>query len=90
MTMAYEAGAKYILVFNYELNGQGILTDDQFNAMKQFWDNIHSSAADSWDKSPGQVAMVLPTNYGWGLRNINDKMWGLRLQIMNPLKYGIT
>ena len=44
MTMAYEAGAKYILVFNYELNGQGILTDEQFNAMKQFWDNIHGSS----------------------------------------------
>ena len=77
MTMAYEAGAKYILVFNYELNSQGILTDEQFNAMKQFWDNIHSSSTDSWDKFPGQVALVLPTNYGWGMRRINDRMWGL-------------
>ncbi len=77
MTMAYEAGAKYILVFNYELNGQGILTDEHFNAMKQFWDNIHSSAQDSFGKSKGQVAFVLPTNYGWGMRHINDRMWGL-------------
>jgi hypothetical protein len=77
MTLAYEAGAKYILVFNYELNGQGILTDEHFNAMKQFWDNIHASAADSWNKSPGQVALVLPANYGWGFRRINDRMWGL-------------
>ena len=77
MTMAYEAGAKYILVFNYELNGQGILTDEQFNAMKQFWDNIHSSSADSWDKSPGQVALVLPNDYGWGMRRLNDRMWGI-------------
>lgn len=77
MTMAYEAGAKYILVFNYELNGQGILTDEHFNVMKQFWDNIHSSSADSWSKSTGQVAFVLPTDYGWGIRHINDRMWGL-------------
>jgi hypothetical protein len=77
MTMAYNAGAKYILVFNYELNGQGILTDEQFNAMKQFWDNIHGAAADSWDSFPGQVALVLPANYGWGMRRLNDRMWGL-------------
>ncbi len=77
MTMAYEAGAKYILVFNYELNGQGILTDEHFNAMKQFWDNIHSSTQNSFGKSKGQVAFVLPTNYGWGMRHINDRMWGL-------------
>jgi hypothetical protein len=77
MTMAYEAGAKYILVFNYELNGQGILTDEHFNAMKQFWDNIHSSTQNAFGKSKGQVAFVLPTDYGWGLRQINDRMWGL-------------
>jgi hypothetical protein len=77
MTMAYKAGAKYILVFNYELNGQGILTDEQFNAMKQFWDNIHGSSSDSFGSSPGQVALVLPANYGWGMRRLNDRMWGL-------------
>ena len=101
MTMAYEAGAKYILVFNYELNGQGILTDEHFNAMKQFWDNIHSSTQNSFGKSKGQVAFILPTNYGWGLRHINDRMWGLwdapnnSSQIWDNLnkltdKYGLT
>jgi hypothetical protein len=101
MTMAYEAGAKYILVFNYELNGQGILTDEHFNAMKQFWDNIHSSTQNSFGKSKGQVAFVLPTNYGWGMRHINDRMWGLwdapnnSSQIWDNLnkltdKYGLT
>ena len=77
MTMAYEAGAKYIVVFNYELNGQGILTEEHFSAMKQFWDNIHSSTQNSFGKSKGQVAFVLPTDYGWGMRHINDRMWGL-------------
>jgi hypothetical protein len=77
MTMAYEAGAKYILVFNYELDGHGIFTDEHFNAIKQFWENIHSSKADSWNKSPGTVALVLPADYGWGMRRENDRMWGL-------------
>jgi hypothetical protein len=101
MTMAYEAGAKYISVFNYELNGQGILTDEHFSAIKQFWDNIHSSTQNSFGKSKGQVAFVLPTNYGWGMRHINDRMWGLwdapnnSSQIWDNLnkltdKYGLT
>lgn len=77
MTIAYEAGAKYVLLFDYELNGQGILTDEHFKALKQFWDNIHSSAQESFGKTKGQVAFVLPTNYGWGMRHINDRMWGL-------------
>lgn len=101
MTMAYNAGAKYVLVFDYQINGQGDLTDDQFNAIKQFWNNIHSASSDSQGKTEGQVALVLPSNYGWGMRNINDKMWGLwpadnkSVQIwdnMNKLtdKYGLN
>ncbi len=76
MTMAYNAGAKYVLVFDYQINGKGALTDDQFNAIKQFWTNIHSSSSDSQSKYTGQVAFVLPTNYGWGMRTENDKIWG--------------
>jgi hypothetical protein len=75
MTLAYEAGAKYISVFNYGSDGLGSLTDEHYNAIKQFWDNIHSSSAD-YGKSTGQVALVLPTNYGWGMRDLTDKIWG--------------
>jgi hypothetical protein len=76
MTMAYNAGAKYIVAFNYEVNGQSGLTDEQFNAIKQFWNNIHSSVSDSYGIYKGEVAFVLPTNYGWGMRDLNDKIWG--------------
>lgn len=76
LTMAYNAGAKYILVFNFQMSGYGGLTDEHFNAIKQFWTNIHSSS-DSHEKYDGQVALVLPSNYGWGMRNPNDTIWGL-------------
>ncbi len=76
MTMAYNAGAKYIIAFNYEVNGQSGLTDEQFDAIRQFWNNIHSSEANSQGIYKGQVALVLPTNYGWGMRDLNDKIWG--------------
>lgn len=75
MTMAYEAGAKYVIIFNYVVDGQCFFTDEQFNAMKQFWDNIHASPERRGIYS-GQVAFVLPNNYGWGLRAPHDKIWG--------------
>ncbi|MCW3996816.1 MAG: hypothetical protein NWE98_11800 [Candidatus Bathyarchaeota archaeon] len=75
MTMAYEAGAKYVIVFNYEADGQSTLSDEHFNAMKEFWNNIHSSAS-SHGKFWGQVALVLPADYGWGFRNEKDRIWG--------------
>jgi hypothetical protein len=37
MMMAYRAGAKYIIVFNYpKINPYGILTEEHFNAVKTF------------------------------------------------------
>ncbi len=44
MLTSYEAGAKYIAVFNYPYdNGSlyGALTNDQLIAMQSFWNDIH-------------------------------------------------
>jgi hypothetical protein len=102
MTMAYDAGAKYIVAFDYEVNGKGGLTNQQFNAIKQFWNNIYSSSSsDSQGKYYGQVALVLPNDYGWGMRTPTDKIWGLwpadnkSAQIWNNMnqlvdKYGLN
>jgi hypothetical protein len=101
MTMAYNAGAKYIIAFNYAVNGTDGLKDEQFNAIRQFWNDIHSSKTNSHGKYQGQVAYVLPTNYGWGMRRVNDNIWGFwpadnkSIQIwdnMNKLidKYGLN
>jgi hypothetical protein len=75
MTMAYEAGAKYIIVFNYEKDGEGTLSEEHFNAMEQFWSQIRSSSSNH-GKTQGQVVLVLPADYGWGLRHQNDRIWG--------------
>jgi len=80
MLTAYFTGAKYIVVFNYpnypESNPYGILTEDQFAAMKDFWSQIHSSIdVDVFETAKGQVALVLPKNYGSGLRNPIDRVW---------------
>jgi hypothetical protein len=81
MLTAYYAGAKYIVVFDYpvypEANPYGILTQDQFDAMKDFWNQIHSEQGSAFGTANAQAALVLPKDYGWGMRTPNDKIWGL-------------
>ena len=76
MLESYQAGAKYIAIFNYPYNGSayGTLTDDQFNAMQRFWNDITTKKFA--DLSKPDAALVLPKNFGWGLRNPNDTIWG--------------
>ena len=80
MLKAYEAGAKYVIVFNFpsypEDNSYGILREEHFAAMQQFWDHIHLYPKDH-GKINGEVVFVLPKDYGWGMRNPNDLIWGL-------------
>ena len=74
MTNAYYAGANYLIVFNYP---QGALTEEHFSAMQEFWNQIHSHPRNSVGTTEGQVAFVLPKNYGWGMRTPDDNIWGL-------------
>jgi hypothetical protein len=78
MISAYQAGAKYIVVFNYPYedgNLYGIMADEHFKALAKFWTNttqnnvIHSS-------TKADAVLVLPKNYGYGLRYPEDKIWG--------------
>ncbi len=79
MLMSYQAGAKYIAVFNYPYEGgvYGTLTDDHFAALQRFWNDI--TTKQYADLSSPQAALVLPKNFGWGLRNPNDTVWGFWL-----------
>jgi hypothetical protein len=80
MFFAYQSGAKYVIVFNYprypETNPYGILAEEHFTAMETFWNHIHASPRSASEKTVGQVAFVLPKDYGWGMRNPDDKVWG--------------
>jgi hypothetical protein len=84
MLKAYSAGAKYVVVFDYprypETNPYGILTEEHFTAMQKFWNYIHAYPRGIYGKAYGQVALVLPKDYGWGTRRtqhmIEDNIWG--------------
>ena len=75
--MAYKAGAKYAAVFDYPDVGQyGILTDEQFDALKDFWKYVKGNPQEHRSQD-GKVAYVLPDGYGFGLRRPDDTIWGI-------------
>ena len=90
MLMSYEAGAKYIAVFDYTYNvtDYGALTNQHFSALQRFWNDItHKQFA---DLSAPKAALVLPNNFGWGLRNPNDTIWGFWLTDNRTLQVALV
>ncbi len=78
MLTAYQAGAKYIMIFDYAKDGKGntaqAMTDQHYLALERFWNDIHTKQLS--DLSKPEAVLVLPHNYGWGMRNPTDSIWG--------------
>jgi len=78
MVTAHRAGAKYIIVFNYpKINPYGVLTDEHFKALRNFWSYMGSSPRSRHGIDHGEAAFVLPKDYGWGFRWPTDNIWGV-------------
>ena len=85
MVDSYRAGAKYTIIFNYptypENNPYGILSEDHFTIMHQFWQYTKSYPRSTYGTVNVDTALVLPSNYGWGMRRsayiIEDPIWGI-------------
>ncbi len=76
MVCAYTSGAEYVVIFNYPQipgNPYGVMTDEHFAALEGFWSNISGLKK----SSQAQAVLVLPRNYGWGMRHENDLIWGI-------------
>jgi hypothetical protein len=77
MVYAYQSGAKYILVFDSNLNyTQNVLQQGQLDTIKQFWNYIKANPREE-NNVQDRVAFVLPADYGYGFRGPNDTIWGL-------------
>ena len=82
LLLAYESGAKYLTVFNYptypDNNEYGLLTEQYFDALLMLWTTVmdNSQTTSNTNYRNAQAALVLPSNYGSGLRNQNDRIWG--------------
>lgn len=78
MTNAYKAGAKIISIFNYpqiENNSFGILKEEHFQAIERFWNNYIQEENESRGSIKAQASLVLPKDYGWGMRSTEDRIW---------------
>jgi hypothetical protein len=80
MRTAYEAGSEYIVIFNYPaLEGNeygGAMTEEHFDALERFWNDVARNPFVVHGGVGADAALVLPRNYGWGMRNLDDKIWG--------------
>lgn len=77
MTLAYNYGAKYIVIFDTNANyTQNVLSSDQLNAINQFWQYAQSHPRTVSEPSD-RAAYVLPQDFGAGFRSPNDTIWGL-------------
>jgi hypothetical protein len=78
MVTAYTAGAKYIVIFNYpslEGNAYGVMQDEHFVALEQFWKEA-TSGTHQYNSLKAEAVLILPSNYGWGMRRLDDRIWG--------------
>jgi hypothetical protein len=80
MLLAYQNGAKYIIVFNSPGNftpptEYGTLTQQHLDNMQAFWNTIKNRP--SIDFYPANIAYVLPRDYGFGFRRLDDNIWGI-------------
>jgi hypothetical protein len=77
MVLAYQNGAKYIVVFDSSENfTDNVLQQEHFDAMQQFWTYAQNNPRTESSLSL-QTAAVLPQDYAYGFRGPHDKIWGL-------------
>ncbi len=80
MKTAYECGAKYIILFNYygdTTSTYGTMEQQHFDALRSFYQDFVQSPNDKWDSIKADSVVVLPHNYGYGGRWMDDHIWGI-------------
>jgi hypothetical protein len=80
MRIAYECGAKYIVLFDYyeaDNNPYGTMQPEHFQALKSFWSDVVKNPEEIQGLVKSDSVLILPHNYGWGTRWKEDKVWGI-------------
>lgn len=78
MHMAYEAGAKYVMIFNYPKindNPYGIMLDEHFEALERFWNEVVRNSKVILGSIKAEAALVLPENYGCACARAEVRIW---------------
>jgi hypothetical protein len=79
MRISYECGAEYITIFNFPIledNKYGIMTEEHFEALERFWSEVVKNPDVIHGSIVAETVLVLPKNYGWGMRHPQDRIWG--------------
>lgn len=77
LVLAYNNGAKYVIIFDSNANyTQGILTDQHLQALQQFWQYTQNNKPTDTSVA-NRVAYALPDGFGYGFRGPKDTIWGL-------------
>jgi hypothetical protein len=77
LVLAYKAGAKYFLIFSYpNITRYGTLTEEHFEALEKFWSYVKHNSRE-YGVYRGDVGYILPKDFGFGFRNVNNTIWGL-------------
>jgi parallel beta-helix repeat protein len=75
MVLAYDSGAAYIAVYDSSHNYTSTtLTQDDFNALKDFWNYVQQNP-DKRGSLKADTVVVLPQDYGFGFRSQDDSVW---------------
>ncbi len=77
MLLAYDNGAKYVIVFDSDENGHSILQAEHLEAMQRFWNYVQNNHPKNSYLKSERVAYVLPDAYGFGFRWPTDHIWGI-------------
>lgn len=79
MILAYDNGAKYIVVYDAsnpdQTNSESTLTAEHYKALQDFWSYIQTHPRHSYSIGE-RTAYVMPSGYAFGFRNPNDLVWG--------------
>ena len=90
MVLAYQNGAKYIVIFDTNKNyTHGILGEEHFQALRQFSEYAHKDPR-TQNAASERVAFVLPEDFAYGFRGPNDKIWGLWEADADALSYELS
>jgi hypothetical protein len=77
LVLAYENGAKYIVVFDSDEDfTMTTLSEEHLDAMERFWQYTKKHPRQAY-LLDDRVAYVLPRDWAYGFRGPDDKIWGL-------------
>jgi len=79
MKTSYQTGAQYVIIFNYseDKENPNTLQEEHFQALERFWNDVVQNPKIKHGNIKAEAALILPQNYGWGMRHPNDNIWGI-------------